>query len=573
MVGAKRLDLGEALEALGIGGGHHELGFSSFGAYAIERCEKSGRWVADTRAMARRLAGLPLLREALRAGRVGWSAAELLSRHCDVDEQQELLALAKDSTVRQLRELLCDGKERQRAKRTLTVTVSQQDSWLLEATKMLLRHLGAGLSDSQQLEVLLAEGMTTLLAATKPDTRLVAGSGHGEALPLDELLDCAPFGDGEGEQQHRQWLAMLVGWRQQAEHRCEGRIEQLEVEGLEVQQPEPLPTEPVKLDGVIRRLARELLRRDLQLGDGLRRLLAANGWRRLGYGSFSQYCRERLGLSRSSVKARLTLSRRAERLPTLRAALEQGAIGFEAAMLVGRVANAETVDAWVGRATERTFKHLHEEVAVAELYERMQCRGGQKPPDDQQLQKVQKLESDIISGRLIREALSGGETDPGQMSGGSNDPDAPARRGAGKITLRWHVTDEVYRTWYALLQLYCRSSQWRGSFVEVLCVAVWHAWQHTLGSDVAYADIYERDRWQCSNPVCFCRHVTPHHVRFRSQGGDDSPHNITPPCFWCHLDGIHGGRIKVTGEAPNDLRWVLGRQPVLEVHGRTRTER
>jgi len=386
--------------------------------------------------MARRLAQLPLLWEALRAGQVSWSAAELLSRHCDVDEQEELLGMAQRSTVRQLREGLRDTRERQRAKRTLTVTVSQQDGWLLEATKMLLRHLGAGRSDSEQLEALLAEGMTTLLSATKPDTRLVAGSGHGEALPLEEPLDCAPFADGEREQQHRQWLATLAQWRRQAEQQCEERIEQVQVEGLEVLEPEPeaLPTDLVKLDGVIRKLARKLLSRDLQLGDGLRRLVAANGWRRLGYGSFSQYCRERLGLSRSSVKARLALSRRAERLPGLRGALERGAIGFEAAMLVGRVATAEAVGAWVERAAERTLKHLHEEVAVAELGERMQCRGGQKPPDDEQLRKVQQLESDIISGRLIREALNGGATDTGQMSGGSNDPDAPARRGAGQIT-------------------------------------------------------------------------------------------------------------------------------------------
>jgi hypothetical protein len=61
------------------------------------------------------------------------------------------------------------------------------------------------------------------------------------------------------------------------------------------------------------------------------------------------------------------------------------------------------------------------------------------------------------------------------------------------------VTEEVYRTWHALLQLYCRSPLNTGSFVQLLCVAVWHSWQHTLGSDVAYADIYERDRCQCSS--------------------------------------------------------------------------
>ncbi|HEV8247244.1 MAG TPA: hypothetical protein VGP93_15810, partial [Polyangiaceae bacterium] len=43
-VAALRLRVGEALEALGSSGGHHELGFSSLEAYARERCEQSGRW-------------------------------------------------------------------------------------------------------------------------------------------------------------------------------------------------------------------------------------------------------------------------------------------------------------------------------------------------------------------------------------------------------------------------------------------------------------------------------------------------------------------------------------------------
>jgi hypothetical protein len=205
----------------------------------------------------------------------------------------------------------------------------------------------------------------------------------------------------------------------------------------------------------------------------------------------------------------------------------------------------------------------------------MQGRGGQGPPDKKTLAEVQQLESDVISGRLLRDALSGNS----QMSGGPSftsddvtNQREPARRGAGKITLRFRVTEEVYQTWHALLQLYCRSPLNTGSFVQLLCVAVWHSWQHTLGSDVAYAEVYERDRCQCSSPVCFNRGVTPHHIRFRSRGGDDSKANLTAGCLWCHLEGIHGGRIKVSGEAPADLNWAFGRPLVLEVRGRKRLD-
>src|SRR6185503_11162810 len=70
---ALRLAIGAMLDALSSSGGHHELGFSSLEAYARERCERTGRWAADTRALARKLESLPKIRCALRAGAIGRS--------------------------------------------------------------------------------------------------------------------------------------------------------------------------------------------------------------------------------------------------------------------------------------------------------------------------------------------------------------------------------------------------------------------------------------------------------------------------------------------------------------------
>jgi len=100
----QRLRLGEGLEALARQGGHHELGFSSLDAYARERLERTGRWAADSRALARRLAGLPAIREAVRTEGLGWSAAGLLARHADAESEEALLARARRSNVRQLRD-------------------------------------------------------------------------------------------------------------------------------------------------------------------------------------------------------------------------------------------------------------------------------------------------------------------------------------------------------------------------------------------------------------------------------------------------------------------------------------
>ena len=55
---ASRLAVGIALDALASSSGYHELGFSSFEAYARERCARTGRWAADTRALARKLVAI-----------------------------------------------------------------------------------------------------------------------------------------------------------------------------------------------------------------------------------------------------------------------------------------------------------------------------------------------------------------------------------------------------------------------------------------------------------------------------------------------------------------------------------
>ncbi|MBW2524982.1 MAG: HNH endonuclease [Deltaproteobacteria bacterium] len=550
------------------------------------------------------------MRAALLSGALSWSMAELLSRHADPGDEEQVLSEAQGKTVRQMREHFRKQQEdsEQQARPpspdesaaepeplvTLTVTMTAEEAWAFECTKMLVQALGAK-ADSDVIDSLLAEGMTTLLGVV-PDG----------AEELEQSLECAPFADAEQGEMHRKWQQQLASWRDESEARCEERIPERAPAPAEladlIAAPGDLPADAVALDRLIVRLSQRLLLRDLELGDGLRRLCDGNGWRRLGYASLGQYARERLGVSLSSVKARMALSRRALTLEPLRDAMEQGAVGFEAAMLVGRVATQSTVKAWLARAEERTIKHLGEEVATAEIIARTTGQGAPPPPDAETLAAMMALESHVLSGRVFRmegehrggqavtadqqAATSGSRR--GQMSvtpdrkAGAADSsagpkaveDEPAeprpRRGAGKVTLRWRVTEDVARAWHALAKLH-RRSHLGGTMVELLCVTMWRSWKHALGSDVAYGDIYARERFRCSSPVCFSRNQTPHHIVFRSQGGDDDPENLTAPCASCHLEGIHGGSIQARGPA-SELRWTLGSEPIVEVAGRKRRQ-
>jgi hypothetical protein len=111
----------------------------------------------------------------------------------------------------------------------------------------------------------------------------------------------------------------------------------------------------------------------------------------------------------------------------------------------------------------------------------------------------------------------------------------------------------------------------RAGFLHFLCTTFIETWRGRP-SDVAYRHIYERDLFECQSPVCGRRDVTPHHLRFRSAGGNDADENVTSLCTWCHLEGIHGGQI--SAEPPADaIRWSLGRSGHTVVEGRRRQRR
>ena len=44
----------------------------------------------------------------------------------------------------------------------------------------------------------------------------------------------------------------------------------------------------------------------------------------------------------------------------------------------------------------------------------------------------------------------------------------------------------------------------------------------------------------------------------RSGRGSDDPENLISLCAAHHLHGIHGGRMRVTGTAPDKLVWEFG---------------
>src|SRR6185295_2984275 len=293
-----------------------ELGFSSLAAYALERCERSARWVEVACCLARRLEALPLLRRAVATGVISWSLGELLARVAQPESELHWLELARSRTLREMRREVSKFRniaqadvahaaaltDEHEARGTLTCTLAREEAWLLEATRALLEQFGTR-SSEEQLEALLAEGQAVLLAALPAEVMAV------------ESLDSA-----QGAQ--RRWREQLARWREEAERRCESHIRGAVLDraagvgvngGDAALQAAPgsgsLDTwKSRELDGAVRELAATLAGHEARLSRLLWRFHRADGWRRLGYATETQYARERLGLSRSCVVARRALA-------------------------------------------------------------------------------------------------------------------------------------------------------------------------------------------------------------------------------------------------------------------------
>jgi hypothetical protein len=546
--GRLRFEMGRGLDLLERTGGDHALGFSSIEAYALERCERSASWTQKARGLARRLEALPAIADALISGSLNWSMAAVLATVARPDDADFWLGEAGRRTVREVKALAHErqGGDQTEALealeseelRTLTLTVPREDAWSFEQAKLLARHLGDS-PDGTDAEVvfgLVAESTSTLC---------------GE-LPRSSI---EPANDDALNPQ-RAWERELARMRAEAEVRCETHFR-----GRRDDQRRPSvarmqwPDQPEAIDRQLHQLSRELISREVAYGRALEAFFSADGWRRLGYATAAQYARERLGTSLSSIKAKRHLVDRLDNLTSLADALDRGELGYEAARLVAGVATRATVQAWVERAKERTVRHLREEIDAAELLARWSESRTVAPPSEAGVRRVEEIERAVVTGQI------------------SAPPASPsvATASPANVTLRLRVrasTARDFRHWEAIYLRHRGAALRNTTFLRFACELFIDTWRPRR-PEVEYPRIYERDRHRCQNPCCGRRDVTPHHLRFRSRGGDDSDENVTSLCTWCHLEGIHGGHISATPPASN-IRWTFGRSQHTVVEGRRR---
>jgi hypothetical protein len=272
---------------------------------------------------------------------------------------------------------------------------------------------------------------------------------------------------------------------------------------LAFQVPEPVeePQTAAALDRWLRELAELRASWDGLLGYCAWSVKRSGLWRMLGFASFGHYCEERLGMAARTVEQRAALERRLWANPALRAARDQG-LSYEKLRALAHLSVRE-VERWLPRARVLTCIALRREL---DAREETQMRAARVFTSRMPSRAALVLAAAFRAVRAVEGCLL---------------PE-------GKCLVR--VAQHFAETWKP----------------------------HLRRSRTTSEKVRERDLLHCQVPGCSRRAAHAHHVVPRSHGGGDEPGNLVALCASHHLRGVHGGHLRVRGQAPDGLRWEAG---------------
>jgi hypothetical protein len=260
--------------------------------------------------------------------------------------------------------------------------------------------------------------------------------------------------------------------------------------------------DPHLLDAELRRLADLRERWDEVFGHLAMLLRAMDGWRRLGFASFEHYCSERVGMGVRAVAERAALERRLYEVPWLREAMQTRRISYEKARLIARYADENAIGEWIDRAEHIPCSVLR-----------------------RQLQHTEEMQM-CARGEFVVWA---------------------PRRVAAVIALAFSAARKAAGRWISAGECLTRIAE---HFIEV--------WEPALAvPSTLHRKVLERDKGLCTVPWCSKAADHAHHIEYRSRGGSDDLSNLTSLCVIHHLQGVHMGRIRVWGSAPDQLHWEV----------------
>ncbi|MFO0583170.1 MAG: HNH endonuclease signature motif containing protein [Anaeromyxobacter sp.] len=481
---AVRLARGHGPEDLRVGEGlwtlrPHDLrlGYNGIGDLALDRLgidPAHARWLAG---LAEKLSTRPLMRAAVAAGELSMRKAEAIVDAAS-DEKLEAywLGRARLEPVRELERLTKPG------------TNPYDEGW---------RDVMARLEDPVQrehVEYTFEVASVILGDADAPKWKIIRALSMeflgGHPVPLvPGAAEPAAAGEGPSDMARPPEGPEPSGVARAAPPRPP---------------PPPCPS-PQQLLRALVRLQKARLPDEERFGRAILLVRVFRAYCLAGARTFEVFCVEQLGMAPSTARQRMTLERNLRRLPELREALRTGALSYEQARAVAKVATPEDVAPRIVAAAKKPALDTRREVQK-ELDQQMWRAGTVRASVPRDVDEL--FAEAVLSARL----RSGPGLSPGQAL----------------FLMSFHFTEV-----------------WEPLALDLVLKA---------------EEIKLRDKGRCQVPGCSHPAEHVHHVRFRSHGGSSEGSNLVSVCSAHHLAGIHKGFIRVSGTAPDGLVWeFLGR--------------
>ncbi len=543
--GAVRRELAAAAGAFVAIRGWERLGFARLADHAVERLGVSGREIQDLARTDAALARLPRVDAALVSGRLSWTKARLLARVAVPEDEERWLGVAVALSARGLAhevravdvgsleagERAAEGEEEGR-RETLQLRCSSEvkGKWH-RARRLAPRVAGQTLAPWQCVEAVAAETWSAVSLDAVDAAPLVAAADAGDAAA--GVAAVRPAFRQPGAQ------PSPVARLPRAEVRALRAREDGETEGLDA----------FALDARLRELVAFEQRADARLADALLAVAEGRRYRALGSPNLDAYARDALGLSPRRARMLLRLARAARRVPQLGRAWRSAQLSFLQAYRLVPVALAapEHVGGWIARAREVTCRQLEEEVDAALLAADLDPGGFAA---DGGLGAAQPTFERTFESREVDRQPGAQATAPAETSRLLVNGPADVMRllRATLCTLRRRIERRTGR---------CPT---QGEAFGAMLDHALAEWLSRVRRPVRRAErVYARDGWRCTVPGCSSyRNLEDHHVVFRSLGGSHALANRTTLCAWHHHRGVHAGRVRCTGTAPDGLRFELG---------------
>lgn len=508
--------------------GWERLGHSRLGDYAAECLGISGRSLLDWAHTEQALQRLKGLEEALSSGALGWTKVRLLARVATPEDEDAWLALAHRVSA-----LALAG----------------------EVRAIDLRARGQPGDVENELEG-SSEGPRTLVSIRgSPQARVAWRRCHslarrvsGEAAPVwqamewvaAEVLSALPRDPVLADELGSEPEAGVL-----SPGRREGGMSRRPDPELE---PGPLaPALALLLDDLQDADAFELHRRlevavsrerqlEAEIAPLLLQVFEAKLFRRpgRGYTRFDDYASDRLGFSARRARMLLRVARAARSCPALAAAWRSGKLTWiKAHELVPVAALVETrhVRDWIEWASRVTVRRLREDVVRA---------------------------VDLAALDPARIAATGGLPEDADERQTGAAPAAP--RGEPFSFSAPVVVAQLFRAAASRVRRHLERSRGQPASEDEAVRFMFEHFREVWEQKRVPARhaVFARDGWRCTVPGCSSyRNLHDHHIVFRSQGGTDAHSNRTTLCAWHHLRGVHAGRLRISGSAPEGLRFDL----------------